>query len=112
MHIVTILLSLSSKNSKHPFSPAFRCIFLNGSYNLLAGKLFKIAKYVRKVFIPGRSNQVYMITHDTPSVQQQSFFLLTEFQTFNKNISVFFPCKNIYPFYYSKRSEEHTSELQ
>jgi hypothetical protein len=86
---MTILFSLSSENSKHPFSPAFRCIFLNGSYDLLAGKLFKIAKYVRKVFIPGRSNQVYMIAHDTPAMQQQSFFL------FNKNVSVFFPCKKL-----------------
>jgi len=65
--------------------------------NSLACKFLKIAKYIRKVFIPGGSNQMNMIAHNTPTVHQQTLFRLTESQTFNQDISVLFSREHVYP---------------
>ena len=93
-----ILTSLLLKYFQLPVSSAFMFIVDDCFNYLFTGKLFKISEYITQVFIPGRHNQVQMITHQAPAMQYQSFFSLAEPDAIKNNITVIFSCKDINPF--------------
>ncbi len=66
--------------------------------------LFKISQDIFLFeTISGGNDQVDMISHNTPAVQQESFVFLAITEAINQYIFVYVSGEYIYPFYHSKR---------